>query len=269
MASKNHVKKFYEFRNVILLLFLVILAQKCAGQNCTCSELKVMSLNVWGLPKFLVEHARGETREDNFLQQRFEGIGQLVALGDYDIFLIQELWMRKQHDFINSKVPPGFSMTTFRDFNFFKCFGRITPLACSGLAIISRFPLIEVEFNRFHHRGNWRTVLTDGEILAVKGLGRVRIEPQKDVFVDAIVSHMAADPDKSHGFTNAFYRKKQTEQLVKMVKDSDAQVVIAGGDFNFSPDKKEGKNFVKSNANFQKTENRNFYVNLKFTHFSE
>ena len=45
---------------------------------------------------------------------------------------------------------------------------------CSGLAIISTYPMKEVEFHQFTLKGT----IWDGEALQGKGVGRVRIEPR-------------------------------------------------------------------------------------------
>ena len=51
----------------------------------------------------------------------------------------------------------------------------IWSIGCSGLAVISKFPAKEVEFNAYTDQGNrWKE---DGEYFSGKGAGRVQIWP--------------------------------------------------------------------------------------------
>ena len=89
--------------------------------------LRVMSYNTWGIP-----HTFGSQDKE----ERMEKIGQLLAEGDYDIVLLEELWMRPDHQTIKGKLGPELYMTEYDDLNM--CQGTIWPWGCSGLAIISR-----------------------------------------------------------------------------------------------------------------------------------
>ena len=68
-----------------------------------------------------------------------ERIGHLLADGDYDLVLLEELWMRPDHETIKSKLGPGLHMTEYDDLN--QCQGTLWPWGCSGLAIVSRSPV--------------------------------------------------------------------------------------------------------------------------------
>ena len=90
--------------------------------------LKVMTYNTWGIP-----HTFGSKDKE----ERMEKIGHLLGRGDYDLVLLEELWMRPDHETIKSSLGPEFYMTEYDDLN--KCQGTIWPWGCSGLAIISRY----------------------------------------------------------------------------------------------------------------------------------
>ena len=95
----------------------------------------------------------------------------------------------------------------------------------------------------FTYHGDAKKIFIDGEWLARKGVGRVRIEPVKNLTVDIFVTHTAADPDPSHGYNNSYYRVRQVQELMDTyVSKSDADIVILGGDFNAEPEETEGKN---------------------------
>ena len=50
----------------------------------------------------------------------------------------------------------------YNSYNFRTCDGRVLITECSGLAIISAYPLKEVEF----HQYTWKGTIWDGEALA-------------------------------------------------------------------------------------------------------
>ena len=53
----------------------------------------------------------------------------------------------------------------------------IWSIGCSGLAVISKFPAKEVEFNAYTDRGNPWNEPYDFEFTSGKGAGRVQIWP--------------------------------------------------------------------------------------------
>lgn len=190
----------------------------------TLVGLKVMALNTWGMPASL-------GAEDKSL--RMKAIGKLIQKQEFDVYLLEELWMRPDHATIKSFVPEGYQMTEVMELNnrhqMTNCDGTVGPDGCSGLAIVSRYPLKQIEFLGYSYHGDFLKVLTDGEYLARKGVGRVRIEPHTNMTVDVFVTHTCASD------YNAYYREHQVKELVKFVEKSDADFVILGGDFNADP----------------------------------
>jgi hypothetical protein len=121
-------------------------------------------------------------------------------------------------------------MTGFKQLASKSCDGRVLITQCSGLAIISAYPLKEVEF----HQYTWKGEIWDGEVLAGKGVGRVRIEPRPNTTVDVFVTHQIADGTNIYNAT--WYQIKQAEELVESyMKTSTADAVILGGDLNAPP----------------------------------
>ena len=57
-----------------------------------------MSLNTWGMPRTFGS-------EDKSL--RMEAIGNHIKKGEYDVYLLEELWMRPDHNVIKSLIPEG------------------------------------------------------------------------------------------------------------------------------------------------------------------
>jgi len=100
--------------------------------------------------------------------ERMEAIGKLVAKGDYDVFLIEELWMQADHTTVANHLPPDTIMTGFRQLSLGTCDGRVAPWGCSGLAVISKHNFTEVEFNSYTYHGDGAKFAIDGEVLAKK-----------------------------------------------------------------------------------------------------
>lgn len=183
--------------------------------------LKVLSLNVWGMPALVGS-------EDKEL--RMSAIGDFVQKAEYDLYLFSELWMRPDHETIKQRIPPSYFMSNFGDFTLPTCDGRALPAFCSGLAIVSKFPFIEKEFHEYSYHGD--VLKPDMEYWARKGAGRARISPVPGLVLDVFVTHTCA---VGAGYTNAYYREHQVEELVGWVNNSKADFVILGGDFNTDP----------------------------------
>lgn len=194
-------------------------------------RLKVLAYNVWGLPGGIGGAVDKEERiaaiSDQIRQQSLGATGE-----DFDMVLLEELWMQADHDHIAANLPEGFHMTAFRELSSPLCDGRVLVTTCSGLSVISRFPFLETEFHMYTYRGS----IWDGEALAGKGVGRVRVQPHPDVTVDVFVTHTIADGNTLGLYNNTDVRIRQvTELMDDYVDKSDADVVVLGGDFNTPP----------------------------------
>ena len=92
---------------------------RCSSYNCV--GLKVIALNTWGMPA---------TFGSEYKPERMEAIADQVSKGDYDIFLLEELWLQPDHETIAAKIPKDYMMTGFRQLSLATCDGRATPLGC-------------------------------------------------------------------------------------------------------------------------------------------
>ncbi len=98
----------------------------------------------------------------------------------------------------------------------------------------------EVSFSPFSDLGDMSEALVDGEVLARKGVGRVRVSLLNGgITVDLLVTHTAADPSGQRGYDNSLHRKHQAREILKKhVGKSDADVVVLAGDLNSPPNGK-------------------------------
>jgi len=182
--------------------------------------LRVMSLNTWGMPASLGSYDK---------EMRMAAIGQYINQSEHDIYLLEELWMRPDYATIKASLPADWYMTEYSEMTNGGCDGAVAPDGCSGLAVVSRYPFIEKSFTVYTDHGN-SLHFWDGESLARKGVGRVRIEPSPGHIVDVFLTHTAASD------YNYYYRQKQVKQLVEIIQQSEADFVILGGDFNADPE---------------------------------
>ena len=97
--------------------------------------LKVMSLNTWGMPASLGSYDK---------EMRMAAIGQYINQSEHDIYLLEELWMRPDYATIKASLPDGWHMTEYSEMTNGGCDGAVAPDGCSGLAVVSRYPFIEV-----------------------------------------------------------------------------------------------------------------------------
>jgi len=179
-------------------------------------SLKVLNLNFWGLG-----WPWGSDKD-----VRIQALREELLRGNYDIVLLQELWYKEDYAIVSSAMPYA---TPYESINS-GCTSFLLPIGCSGLAVLSKFPIIEAKLVPFTHRGNfWRF---DGEIFVRKGVGVARIlwnEKTIDVFTTHMVSYLSKASD------NKITRYLQAMETVSLIKLSDADIAIFGGDLNASP----------------------------------
>jgi len=181
------------------------------------TPLRLLSLMVWGSP--------GSFGVDD-KELRIEAIGNLTRSGNWDVILLNDLWMRPDHGKIRAMIPEGHDMSSVGDLAVATCDGSIAPEFCSGLAVITKYPILDVEFTAFANSGD---LLWDYEYFLRRGLGRVRIEPKPGMSVDLYLTSLASMD------YNYWYREHQADQLLAIVKKSTADYTILVGDFNVDP----------------------------------
>ena len=78
--------------------------------------LSVMTLNCWGFPKLF-------GTEDK--EERMAAIGDYIGLGQSDLYLLTEIWLRSDHAIISSRIPGGWFMTSVSSMTSGGCDGEI------------------------------------------------------------------------------------------------------------------------------------------------
>jgi len=207
------------------------------------SHMRVLAYNVWGM-SFAP-----------FKYQRMKALSRLLqrSADHYDVILLCELWLLVDYNIIKRKLPEGFHMTSWDLVN-----TAFSPGGSAGLAIISRFPFLEVEPMFFGAGVRGHLAALDGEVVSRKGALRVKIDFDGHL-VDVVVTHLigeilTGDPNcENDRDVNENHRQGQTKELLRFIESTccNSDLVLLAGDFNF--DKTHESYQLVTSANFEDT----------------
>ena len=183
------------------------------GASISKNTLRVLTLNTCLLPSFLFQ----STGEDN-REQRAELIKRLVQR--YDVVLLQEVftspWCGKWQSMFQD-VPNMVSVITK------KAPEKITS---SGLVVLSRYPVVQHSFHRFHSKSFTNSVVDRGFLyVAIKVGSQV---------IHTVNSHYAPNECHYGPLPAQEYRRRQLAEVQTFRNgsgDKDGAWII-GGDFN-------------------------------------
>jgi endonuclease/exonuclease/phosphatase family metal-dependent hydrolase len=183
------------------------------------NHLKLLSLNVWGLPQLC-----GMGSID---PHRFEIITDQLKKGSDDIVLLQEMWDSQTNSILENSGFPYIGKAT-----------KDGLIHGSGLITLSRFPILETEFLQFSE--------TSGlERFVKKGALRTRIRLPSDDIIDVINVHFASPPEKINKlfvsyrhYEEIIHAQLQELRLWLSQRNSAPDMTIVGGDFNIREDHK-------------------------------
>lgn len=177
--------------------------------------LRVMTLNIWGLPYFSRDRA-----------WRVQNISAAISRDTYDIIGLQELWLPKD---LRPVLQGAHAAGMPYHHHYYS--DRIG----SGLVLLSRYPIISVDFRRFRLSGSAET-LYHGDYIAGKGIGFAQIKTPTSV-IDVYLLHAIA---QYHADIEDIYRPHRLSQLYEAARfinaHSNGHPVIIIGDFNTRPD---------------------------------
>jgi endonuclease/exonuclease/phosphatase family metal-dependent hydrolase len=178
-------------------------------------ELRVLSLNCWGVPG-----ARDR-------EARMEAIGTEIARMGLDLVGLQEIYYQRDRLRVLELAAEGGLI--YHHYYPSGVFG-------SGLMVISRFPLLETQFWPYSLNGRPQDFIRP-DYYAGKGLAFARIETP-DGPVDFYNTHLIA-PYLEIGEDVYFsHRVSQTYELTRIVNEvSYGHPLILAGDFNTTPER--------------------------------
>jgi endonuclease/exonuclease/phosphatase family metal-dependent hydrolase len=182
-------------------------------------DLRLGTFNVWGLPKPFADDLSARTRA---IARRLRDI-------DLDVLLLQEAWTDEVRDTLHGAATvAGFDVAF------------ASRESGGGLMVLSRVPILQNRFDKFHFRGDPER-FAQGEFLGAKGYQTLLLEGPDGPF-SLINTHLHARYRRSRPTLNSAVRTAQLLQLVGEVHRVDGNLVV-GGDFNFSPDDPEYRIF--------------------------
>jgi len=210
------------------------------------SHMTVLAYNVWGMSFAPYKY------------YRMKALSRLLqrSADHYDVILICELWLLVDYNIIKRKLPEGFHITSWDLVN-----TAFSPGGSAGLAIISRFPFLEVEPMFFGAGVRGHLAALDGEVVSRKGALRAKIDFNGHL-VDVVATHLigeilTGDPNcENDRDVNENHRQGQTKELLRFIESSccNSDLVLLAGDFNF--DKTHESYQLVTSANFEDTGSR-------------
>ncbi|KAG9295522.1 hypothetical protein G9A89_000173 [Geosiphon pyriformis] len=156
-----------------------------------------------------------------------ESIADSLAISDYDIVCLQEVWVYSNYELIRNR--------TKRRFPYGKFFH--SGILGGGLVILSRYPILELSHHPY--RLNGRPIkFTHGDWYVGKGAGSVLVDHPIAGCIEVFTTHTHAGYGSKKNDIYLGHRVSQAWELANILKSSAARGrnVIALGDFNNNPD---------------------------------
>jgi len=182
-------------------------------------------LNCWGVPTAA------------FRKLRFQAIAQELLDSKYHVVLLQEVWTAEDWELVRERVKDSFVFTH-----------RFTSgVMGSGLAILSRFRVLECSFTAFNASGKlykfWHA-----DALGAKGIASILVSGPEGLKIRILNLHTQAQYKQAPPlYEDAEYmaiRCAQLIQLAGIVRNSQSDAVIVAGDFNSRPFSAEMRAFM-------------------------
>ncbi|XP_023170648.2 putative neutral sphingomyelinase [Drosophila hydei] len=176
-------------------------------------ELKILTLNIWGIP--LVSSNRAP---------RIEAISKELSSGQYDIVSLQEVW--SQHD--SEQLQQG-TASVLPYSHYFH-----SGVMGAGLLVLSKYPILGTLFHAWSVNGYFHRI-QHADWFGGKGVGLCRILI-KDQIVHLYNAHLHAEYDndndeyKTHRVIQAF----DTAQFIEATRGTSVLQILAG-DLNTQP----------------------------------
>ncbi|TFK41863.1 inositol phosphophingolipids phospholipase C [Crucibulum laeve] len=179
------------------------------------SQIRVLSLNCWGL-KYVAKNRN----------ERIEAIAQALSQFDHDIIALQEIWVYADYQKVKDRISRRLPNSKF----FYS--GALG----SGLAIFTRFPIIEASVHPYALNGSPIDVGAGDWFVGKAAASIVILHPVLGP-VQVFNTHLFAkggedgpEYNRAHRLVNAYEFAKLARQAAEL-----GRYVIALGDFNSIP----------------------------------
>lgn len=177
--------------------------------------ITIATLNTWGIPFVRDRH------------RRMQALALEIASGKYDIVGLQEIWDMEDLE----RMQRGAELGGFAYTHHFKS-GHVG----SGLVVLSRYPIVELDFHRYRLRGTAETVYY-GDYIAGKGIGLARIQTP-DGLLNFYITHLIAQYEADDRDQYVAHRAAQMFEAARFINHRTAATApaVMVGDFNVRPD---------------------------------
>jgi len=176
-------------------------------------DIKIFTLNCWGIWGVSTHRV-----------VRMRAIAQHLAVSDYDLVLLQEVWVPSDFEHICQVAKDALPFTHFFD----------QGIIGTGTCVLSKVPIVDAVFHEFSMNGYPHQIL-HGDWFAGKGLGVVTLD-FKGLNVHVFVSHLHAEYSRKKDIYlgHRVLQALEAAQWVKLTSPG-ADLTIYAGDFNTEP----------------------------------
>jgi len=185
------------------------------GKQANTDELKVLTLNTWGLLYISQD-----------LNERMNAIAEELSKGTYDLVFLQEVWSARHYNVIRAKVEAVLPHSHY----------FLSGFLGSGCAIFSKYPIADTLYHKYSLNGYfWDYLHCDW--YAGKGVAFAVVQHPNGVIYTFNTHIHADDPKENNCEGVSEMRTLQCYQLAQfvniMTRPGDA--VIISGDMNHVP----------------------------------
>ncbi|KAG8693503.1 phospholipase C type enzyme [Ceratobasidium sp. 394] len=176
------------------------------------TEIRVLTLNCWGLKYVSKDRV-----------ERIRAIGDEIAVSNYDIVGLQELWVRADYEYIKSKLNHKLPYSKY----------FLSGALGAGLVIFSRFPVISTTLHPYSLCGSPLDV-GGGDWFVGKAVVSALIEHPLLGELEIFNTHLYAKGGESPSQPQLAHRLVNTYEFSRRVNVSTSlgRHVLAVGDFN-------------------------------------
>lgn len=202
-------------------------------KRVTSHNLSIITFNTFGVPfdgnKIFKSFLRTSIRK------RFKVIGKLLNNSDADIIALQEIYTFTHLNILKKELS-NYSYCYYKKF-------LIAPRG--GVVTFSKFPMEEVEYSDFKHKGNWYNKSFVGK-MSGRGLLITKIKGHP-IYIGN--THLTQNSDEEFKESNKFYNmlESQLKDITDVVNllSMNNQVILTG-DFNLPKNIHLYNNFLSS-----------------------
>ena len=190
--------------------------------------LQVASLNTWGL--ILAP----------FRSSRMQAIANKFVGSDFDVLLVQELWVESDYTKMASAMHDRFPFSQYFP----------AGIVGSGQACFSRWPIVDIDYRRYSLAGRPERIF-HGDWYSGRGASMCRVKHPELGYINLYNTHLVASYAR-HGSKDIYsmHRLSELYELVAFVDETSGEegISILAGDFNTEPEDRPYRMLLRERA---------------------